>query len=213
MVVPHIAGITDEELIVYAMREAQLILAEHIERRPRDPEETITLLLDILDRQDVVAATDRLCRGYARTHVDKAVPEAQFENAPPPCYRRVNNPKIRSSIRWSELPPTTRACGAKCQTITSLRELDLARTVKSSDEGHSCVLPRTQTRLAEPRPAQKSPLAYRFQDRIEWRVQQQSAVAEEPASHFDRAAALDAVARDFFTRALVRAAPHSHRVR
>jgi len=35
------------------MREAQLILAEHIERRPRDPEETITLMLDILDRQDL----------------------------------------------------------------------------------------------------------------------------------------------------------------
>jgi len=38
MNIPHIPGMTDEE--------------------------TIVLLLEILDRQDVVAATDRLCRGY-----------------------------------------------------------------------------------------------------------------------------------------------------
>ena len=61
MSVPHI---TDEELIVYAMREAQSVLARHIERSPQDAEETIALLLEILDRQDVVNATDRLCRGY-----------------------------------------------------------------------------------------------------------------------------------------------------
>jgi hypothetical protein len=64
MSVPHIPGITDEELIVYAMREAQSVLAQHIERSPRDAEETIALLLEILDRQDVVNATDRLCRSY-----------------------------------------------------------------------------------------------------------------------------------------------------
>ena len=56
--------ITDEELIIYAMREAQSVLARHIERSPQDAEETIALLLEILDRQDVVNATDRLCRGY-----------------------------------------------------------------------------------------------------------------------------------------------------
>jgi len=64
MSIPHIPGMTDEELIVYAVREAQLVLAQHIERSPQDGEETIALLLEILDRQDVVAATDRLCRGY-----------------------------------------------------------------------------------------------------------------------------------------------------
>ena len=55
---------TDEELIVHAMRDAQLLLAEHIERGPTDAEEAITQLLEILDRQDVVAATNRLCREY-----------------------------------------------------------------------------------------------------------------------------------------------------
>jgi hypothetical protein len=64
MSIPRIPGMTDEELIVYAMREAQLVLAQHIERDPRGAEETIALLLEILDRQDVAKATDRLCRGY-----------------------------------------------------------------------------------------------------------------------------------------------------
>jgi hypothetical protein len=40
MSVPRIPGMTDEELLIYVMREAQLILAEDIDRRSRDPEET-----------------------------------------------------------------------------------------------------------------------------------------------------------------------------
>ena len=63
-VAPQFAGITDEELLIYAMREAQSTLAQHIERSPADAEETISLLLEILDRPDVVAATRRLCLGY-----------------------------------------------------------------------------------------------------------------------------------------------------
>jgi len=34
-----------------------LVLAQHIDRSPRDAEETIAQLLEILDRQDVVKAT------------------------------------------------------------------------------------------------------------------------------------------------------------
>jgi len=63
----NIAGFvstTDEELIVYAMRNAQSLLAEHIDRGPFDAEEALTQLSEILDRPDVVAATDRLCREY-----------------------------------------------------------------------------------------------------------------------------------------------------
>ena len=55
-------GISDEELIVRAVRDAQSLLAEHIERLPSDAEETISQLLEILDRQNVVLATNRLCR-------------------------------------------------------------------------------------------------------------------------------------------------------
>ncbi|MEA2792897.1 MAG: hypothetical protein QOI87_277 [Bradyrhizobium sp.] len=62
MNVAGFVGVTDQELIVHAMRDAQSLLAEHIERGPTDAEETISQLLEILDRQDVVAATNRLCR-------------------------------------------------------------------------------------------------------------------------------------------------------
>jgi hypothetical protein len=64
MSIPQIPGMTDEELLIYAMREAQSVLAEHINRGPRDAEEAIAQLLEILDRQDVVKATNRLCRNY-----------------------------------------------------------------------------------------------------------------------------------------------------
>ena len=64
MNVAGFAGVTDEELIVHAVRDAQLLLAEHIERGPIDAEEAISQLLEILDRQDVVAATNRLCHEY-----------------------------------------------------------------------------------------------------------------------------------------------------
>jgi len=54
-------GATDEELIVHAMRDAQWLLAEHIERGTFDAEEVITELLEIIDRQDIIGATNRLC--------------------------------------------------------------------------------------------------------------------------------------------------------
>ena len=54
-------GTTDEELIVRAMRDAQLVIAEHIERGPFDAEQAITELMEVIDRQDVIAATNRLC--------------------------------------------------------------------------------------------------------------------------------------------------------
>ena len=64
MNVAGFVGMADEELIVRAMRDAQLLLAEHIERGPSDAEEALTQLLEILDRQDLVEATDRLCQEY-----------------------------------------------------------------------------------------------------------------------------------------------------
>ncbi len=64
MNVAGFVGVTDQELIVHAMRDAQSLLSEHIERGPTDAEETISQLLEILDRQDVVAATNRLCREH-----------------------------------------------------------------------------------------------------------------------------------------------------
>lgn len=50
---------TDQQLIVRAIREVQLILAGYVEPGPRDAEKTINDLLSILDRNDVVEAVDR----------------------------------------------------------------------------------------------------------------------------------------------------------
>jgi hypothetical protein len=50
---------SDEELTLYAIREAQLMLADHVEPGARNADETIRQLLDVLDRCDVVEAVDR----------------------------------------------------------------------------------------------------------------------------------------------------------
>jgi hypothetical protein len=52
--------LSDEELTLYAIREAQLILADYVHPGPRDPDQTINALLSVLDRDDVVEAVDRL---------------------------------------------------------------------------------------------------------------------------------------------------------
>jgi hypothetical protein len=52
--------LTDQELAVMALREAQLILADYVQPGPRDCETTINELLAVLDRDDVVEAVDRL---------------------------------------------------------------------------------------------------------------------------------------------------------
>jgi hypothetical protein len=53
----------DRDLVLDAIEDAQRILAEHIEPScHRNPETTITMLLCLLDRREVVAAV-RLLRG------------------------------------------------------------------------------------------------------------------------------------------------------
>lgn len=52
--------LTDQELAVMALREAQLILADHVLSGERDSDKTIQQLLAVLDRNDVVEAVDRL---------------------------------------------------------------------------------------------------------------------------------------------------------
>jgi hypothetical protein len=71
----NVAGfvcVADEELMVRAMRDAQLLLTEHIERGPGDAEEALSQLLEILDRQSVIAATNRLCSEYGLRPVGPA---------------------------------------------------------------------------------------------------------------------------------------------
>jgi hypothetical protein len=51
---------TDKELLIHAVREAQLILARHIEPGDRDGEQTINKLLSVLNRSELFEAVDRL---------------------------------------------------------------------------------------------------------------------------------------------------------
>jgi len=55
---------TDQDLIIEAIEEAQRILPEYIETGPRDTAATVKALLDVLDRRDGVAALNRLKAGY-----------------------------------------------------------------------------------------------------------------------------------------------------
>ena len=71
----NVAGfvcVADEELMVRAMRDAQLLLTEHIERGAGDAEEALSQLLEILDRQSLIAATNRLCSEYGLRPVSPA---------------------------------------------------------------------------------------------------------------------------------------------
>jgi hypothetical protein len=55
---------TDQELVLRAVTELQLIAADYIEPDSRDAEITMQMVLSILDRGDVVAAVTRLSKGY-----------------------------------------------------------------------------------------------------------------------------------------------------
>jgi hypothetical protein len=61
---------TDQDLIIEAIDEAQRILGEYFAPGPRDDAATIKALLEVLDRRDVVAALNRLQAGYG-LHVVK----------------------------------------------------------------------------------------------------------------------------------------------
>lgn len=61
----HRRKIRDREIVLAALRDARLILNEHIEPGPRNGELTINRLLHILDDDKVVAAIDRLDRRYS----------------------------------------------------------------------------------------------------------------------------------------------------
>jgi hypothetical protein len=56
--------LTDQEVIVFALKDARRIIAEHLEPgRTRDPEETVTRLIRALDRPEITRAIERLERG------------------------------------------------------------------------------------------------------------------------------------------------------
>jgi hypothetical protein len=55
---------TDQELVVLALRKANRIIAAYLEPGPRDADETITQLTAVLDTQELARAVDRLEKGH-----------------------------------------------------------------------------------------------------------------------------------------------------
>jgi hypothetical protein len=56
--------LTDQEVIISALKDAGRIIAEHLEPgRTRDPEETVSRLIRTLDRPEITRAIERLEHG------------------------------------------------------------------------------------------------------------------------------------------------------
>jgi hypothetical protein len=55
---------TDQELTLQAVSKAQSIIEEYLQPRPHNHERLLDRLLEVLDRNDVVAAVSRLQRGF-----------------------------------------------------------------------------------------------------------------------------------------------------
>ena len=55
---------TDQQLMLQAVSNAQNILEEYLEPRPHDNELLLSRLVEVLDRCEVVAAIGRLSQGY-----------------------------------------------------------------------------------------------------------------------------------------------------
>jgi hypothetical protein len=54
---------TDQQLALQAVSEAQRILEEYLEPRPHNQERILDRLVEVLERPDLVVAVDRLQRG------------------------------------------------------------------------------------------------------------------------------------------------------
>ena len=54
---------TDQQLALQAVSEAQRILEEYLEPRPHNNERILDRLVELLERPDLVVAVDRLQRG------------------------------------------------------------------------------------------------------------------------------------------------------
>src|ERR1700688_3884839 len=57
---------SDQELAVQAVRDAQLILEEYLETRPHDHEGLLDRLVEVLERPSVMVPVDRLQRGVGQ---------------------------------------------------------------------------------------------------------------------------------------------------
>jgi hypothetical protein len=58
-----VRSISDQELAVQAVRDAQRILEEYLEPRPHDHEGLLDRLVEVLERPSVIVAVNRLQGG------------------------------------------------------------------------------------------------------------------------------------------------------
>ena len=56
---------TDQQLTLQAVSDAQRILEEYLEPRPHNNERILDRLVEVLERPDIIVAVDRLRRGLA----------------------------------------------------------------------------------------------------------------------------------------------------
>jgi len=61
----------DIDIINKAMEDAQQVLHRYVEPGPRNPEAVLQRMLEILDHKDVLAAQERLRRGYGHLRLVK----------------------------------------------------------------------------------------------------------------------------------------------
>lgn len=55
---------TDQQLLLAAVREMGRIIAEHLEPGPHNADETIAELIAVLDNEDLARAIERLEKGH-----------------------------------------------------------------------------------------------------------------------------------------------------
>jgi hypothetical protein len=60
------SAMSDHELAIRAIGEAQSILEEYLEPKHHDPEKLLDRLVEVLERPSLIAAVDRLRRGTVR---------------------------------------------------------------------------------------------------------------------------------------------------
>jgi hypothetical protein len=54
----------DQAIVVTALNEAALIIADYLEPGPKDPVATINRLTEVLDNQELAAAIERMEKGH-----------------------------------------------------------------------------------------------------------------------------------------------------
>jgi hypothetical protein len=63
---PWSSSMSDHELAIRAISEAQSILEEYLEPKHHDNEKLLDRLVEVLERRSVIVAVDRLRRGVVR---------------------------------------------------------------------------------------------------------------------------------------------------